>query len=152
MRIARKPVAAPAHTVAAVNLAFLVTACLLIAFVLSADKGIEITSAITETGAGVATGGAPVTVRVQTDGSFVVDGKPLAVDRFAEYLKAAVDRGGAPAAVSRPVLVVADGDAPYGALVEVLDELRQVRGTLRLGSELHVTVVGAAGAGPSGSE
>jgi biopolymer transport protein ExbD len=122
------------------NLVFLVVVSMMIAMVLSADKGLDITAATAAPGSGNAAGAEAILVRVRADGTLLVDGKSLESERIAGYLKSKIDPGSSPATISRPVLLRPDADAPYGTIVDALDELRQVRARLRLGAELHISL------------
>jgi biopolymer transport protein ExbD len=79
-------------------------------------------------------------VQVEPDGSYRVDGRPLAIDMWPEYLKTKVDPGSSPPVISKPVILRPDPDAPYGAMMEAFDELRQMKDKLNLEKELNISL------------
>lgn len=74
-----------------------------------------------------------VLVEVQGADVLVVDGRPMPLADLLAYLHPKLERD-----PSKPVIVKAESAAPYGALVDVLDELRQARD--RLGLVQDVTI------------
>ena len=61
-----------------------------------------------------------VLIEIQPRGDLVVDQKPMELDALIDYLKPKLDRNPA-----KPVIIRPDPAAPYGAMVDVMDELRQ---------------------------
>jgi biopolymer transport protein ExbD len=61
-----------------------------------------------------------VLIEIRSDGSLVVDQRPLPIDELIEYLKPKLDRNPA-----KPVIIRPDPASPYGSMVDVMDELRQ---------------------------
>jgi biopolymer transport protein ExbD len=139
MRIAR--IRAPIGTsgVAMLTVAFLAAVAVVLAVVLAADRGLDVSAQNRYGGEGYARD-AVIMIQVRADGGLIVDGRKVAPDRLADTLRTKVDPGSRPAMISRPVLLRPDGDAVYGVVVDALDELRQVRTTLRLGRELRVSL------------
>ncbi len=74
-----------------------------------------------------------VLVEVQADGHLLVDSRPLDLVDLLEYLRPRLERN-----PDKPVIVKTDPSAPYGAMVAVLDELRQ--GRERLGREQDIAI------------
>jgi biopolymer transport protein ExbD len=147
MRIARRP-ATTTYPVAALNLAFLAMACVVASLVLGTGRGLDVTAAVAPAPGGAAAGDREIVVRVGADGALEVDGRRLPPDRLAGYLKTRTDAGTVPPVISRRVVVRPDSRAPYQAVMDALDQLRQVRRTLRLGREPSVVLdVDGAGGG-----
>ena len=61
-----------------------------------------------------------VLIEIRTDGSLVVDQRPLPIDELIEYLKPKLERNPA-----KPVIIRPEPSSPYGSMVDVMDELRQ---------------------------
>jgi biopolymer transport protein ExbD len=81
-----------------------------------------------------------VYVQVKSDGSYLVDGHPLRLAEFSEYLRGKIDPGASVPVISKPVILRPEGDAPYGAMMDAFDELRQVRRKLNLAKDLKITL------------
>lgn len=74
-----------------------------------------------------------VLVEVQPGGALQVDRRPMELEELLPYLAPKLERN-----PDKPVLVRTASTAPYGAMVTVLDELRQ--GKQRLGLERDVVI------------
>jgi biopolymer transport protein ExbD len=61
-----------------------------------------------------------VLIEIHSDGSLMVDQRPLPLGELIEYLKPKLERNPA-----KPVIIRPDPSAPYGSMVDVMDELRQ---------------------------
>lgn len=61
-----------------------------------------------------------VDVHVQVDGSLQVDGQAMAFDRLLPYVRSKLEDN-----PKKPVILRTEADATYGAMIRVLDELRQ---------------------------
>lgn len=61
-----------------------------------------------------------VDVHVQTDGSLQVDGEMMALDGLLPYVWTKIEKN-----PEKPVILRSEPDATYGAMIRVLDELRQ---------------------------
>jgi biopolymer transport protein ExbD len=61
-----------------------------------------------------------VLIEIQPSGDYVVDGRPMRLDEILDYLKPKLERN-----PLKPVIIRPDPNAPYGAMVDVFDELRQ---------------------------
>lgn len=59
-------------------------------------------------------------VEIQADGSYVVDQQPMQLEDILDYLKPKLERN-----PLKPVIIRPMPQAPYGAMVQVFDELRQ---------------------------
>lgn len=81
-----------------------------------------------------------VLVQVRADGTFVVDNKSMTLDQIAPYLRTKIDPGSNPPLISKPVILRPAPQAPYGAMMEAFDELRQIKTKLNLGKDLNITL------------
>ncbi|MEM7048731.1 MAG: biopolymer transporter ExbD [Acidobacteriota bacterium] len=61
-----------------------------------------------------------VLIEIMPGGNLMVDGSPKQLDQILDYLKPKLERN-----PLKPVIIRPDGNAPYGAMVDVFDELRQ---------------------------
>ncbi|MEE4274064.1 MAG: biopolymer transporter ExbD [Thermoanaerobaculales bacterium] len=61
-----------------------------------------------------------VDVLVQTDGSILVDGESLILDQLLPYVWSKLEQD-----AEKPVILRGERDTTYGAVISVLDELRQ---------------------------
>jgi len=61
-----------------------------------------------------------IDVHVQPDGSILVDGDPMALEALLPYVWSKLEQD-----PEKPVILRSEPDATYGAVVRVLDELRQ---------------------------
>ena len=61
-----------------------------------------------------------VLIEIQPSGEYVVDSRPMKLDEILDYLKPKLERN-----PLKPVIIRPDPNAPYGAMVDVFDELRQ---------------------------
>lgn len=76
-----------------------------------------------------------VLVVVAAGGGLEVDGRPMAVGDLLTYLRPRLRRN-----PRKPVIVSPAPDAPYGAMVAVMDELRQGSETLQLPQDLVIAL------------
>ena len=74
-----------------------------------------------------------VLVEVQSNGDLLVDSRALPIGELLAYLHPRLQQN-----PGKPVILKTDPLAPYGSMVDVLDELRQ--GKDRLGLEDEITV------------
>lgn len=76
-----------------------------------------------------------VLVEVEGAGALVVDGRSMALGELLEYLEPKLRRNPA-----KPVLVRGLPDAPYSAVIDVLDELRQGTRILELERPMSIAL------------
>lgn len=76
-----------------------------------------------------------VLVEVRAPGELVVDRRSMALDGLLDYLRPRLVQN-----PDKPVILRALEGAPYGAVVDVLDELRQGRERLGLDREIGVAL------------
>ena len=61
-----------------------------------------------------------VLIEITPNGDLIVDQRPMRLDEIIDYLKPKLERN-----PEKPVIIRPDAAAPYGAMVDVMDELRQ---------------------------
>lgn len=76
-----------------------------------------------------------VHVRISAAGELVVDGRTMPFAGLLPYLAPKLARN-----PHKPVIVHPDPDAPYGAMLDVYDELRQGKEKLGLGEEIRIAL------------
>jgi biopolymer transport protein ExbD len=76
-----------------------------------------------------------VLVEVGPGGALRVDGRPMALAALGSYLRPRLRQDPA-----KPVIVRSDPAAPYGRMVDVLDELRQLPERLGLPGQISVAI------------
>jgi biopolymer transport protein ExbD len=81
-----------------------------------------------------------VFVQVEADGTFVVDGHVMPLSGFAPYLRSKIVPGSNPPVIVKPVILHPVAEAPYGAMMDAFDELRQMKARLRLGKDLNIAL------------
>ena len=76
-----------------------------------------------------------VDIRIMTNGELMVDQRPMQLDGVLEYLKPKLERN-----PEKPVIIRPEPTAPYGRMVDVMDELRQGKEKLGLKEEIRITL------------
>lgn len=133
MRLRPKAVSAEIPTSSMADVTFLLIVYFVISGAFSATRGLDLTfppdlpAEIDPVEA--------VLVEVRAPGELVVDRRPMALGELLEYLRPKLTRD-----PGKPVILKALEGAPYGAVVDVLDELRQGRDRLGLDREISVAL------------
>ena len=76
-----------------------------------------------------------VLVRVLADGSLEVDRRPMGLDALHGYLAPILAQN-----PTKPIILQTVDSAPYGAMVQVFDHLRQTPEALGLASEIQIAL------------
>ena len=76
-----------------------------------------------------------VDIRIMTNGELMVDQRPMQLDEVLEYLRPKLERN-----PEKPVIIRPEATAPYGRMVDVMDELRQGKERLGLKEEIRITL------------
>jgi len=140
MKTEKKRASAEIFTGSMADVTFLLIIYFMVTMAFSATKGLDFAIPKEDPNRSEVKGEESVFVRVQADGSYTVDGHPLELHRFADYLKGKVDPGTEPPVISKPVILRPDGEAPYGAMMAAFDELRQMRAKLGLAKDLNISL------------
>lgn len=120
MRIKRRPVSSEIPTASMADVAFLLIIFFLVTSVFSVTRGIQFSLPRRDEAAFSAEPEAAVLIKVAADGSLLVDDKPMTLDQIRGYLGPRLQRNPA-----KSVIVQTSLDAPYSAMTDVFDELRQ---------------------------
>ncbi len=121
MKIARREVPADIPTSSMADVAFLLIIFFLVASFYSVTRGIQFSLPRHDEAAFVAEPEAAVHIEVRSDGALVVDRQPMALAALQGYLEPKLARNR-----TKPVILQTALDAPYSAMTDVFDELRQV--------------------------
>jgi biopolymer transport protein ExbD len=103
------------------DVAFLLIIFFLVTSVFSVTRGIQFSLPRHDEAALSASPEAAVLVKIGANGSLLVDEKPMVLGQIADYLRPKLQRN-----PTKSVIVQTSMEAPYGAMVDVFDEIRQV--------------------------
>lgn len=142
MRLPRKHEKAEIFTGSMADVTFLLIIYFMVTMAFSATKGLDFAPPKEDPRQSVIEREESVFIRVLPDGSYTVDGRPMALEFLADYLKTKIDPGSNPPVISKPVILRPDSDAPYWAMMAAFDELRQIHEPKKLGlaKELNIAL------------
>jgi biopolymer transport protein ExbD len=120
VRLRRRVVPAEIPTASMADVAFLLIIFFLVASFYSVTRGIQFSLPKTEEEALTAEPEAAVLIEVAADGALMVDGGPMALTAVQGYLRPKLMRN-----PTKSVILQTSLEAPYHAMTDVFDELRQ---------------------------
>jgi biopolymer transport protein ExbD len=120
VRLRRRVVPAEIPTASMADVAFLLIIFFLVASFYSVTRGIQFSLPKTEEEALTAEPEAAVLIEVAADGALTVDGRPMALTAVQGYLQPKLERN-----PTKSVILQTSLEAPYHAMTDVFDELRQ---------------------------
>lgn len=121
MKMKRRIVPADIPTASMADVAFLLIIFFLVTSVFSVTRGIQFSLPRHDEQALSSAPEASVLIRIGSDGSLVVDDKPMPLGQIRDYLRPRLARN-----PNKSVIVQTSLEAPYSAMTDVFDELRQV--------------------------
>lgn len=121
MRLNRRTIPAEIPTASMADVAFLLIIFFLVASFYSVTRGIQFSLPKTEEEALTAEPEAAVLIEIAPDGTLTVDGRAMALNGIQDYLRPKLQRN-----PTKSVILQTSLDAPYHAMTDVFDELRQV--------------------------
>lgn len=121
MNIRRTQVAAEIPTASMADVAFLLIIFFLVASFYSVTRGIQFSLPRHDEAAMTAEPEAAVLIEIATNGALTVDNRPLRLGELKGYLAPKLQRN-----PTKSVILQTSLAAPYGAMTDVFDELRQV--------------------------
>ena len=121
MRIQRRSISAEIPTASMADVAFLLIIFFLVASFYSVTRGIQFSLPKTEEEALTAEPEAAVLIEITSDASLIVDGRPMPLAAIQGYLRPKLQRNPTKSVILQTAL-----QAPYYAMTDVFDELRQV--------------------------
>lgn len=120
MKIKRRDVDDEIPTASMADIAFLLIIYFMVTTTFTATRGLDFAPPKDDDNPPMIEKEDSVLIEIQPRGDLVVDQKPMELDALIDYLKPKLDRNPA-----KPVIIRPDPAAPYGAMVDVMDELRQ---------------------------
>lgn len=121
MRIRRSQVPAEIPTSSMADVAFLLIIFFLVASFYSVTRGIQFSLPRHDEEALTAEPEAAVLIEIATNGALTVDNRPMRLGEVQSYLAPKLQRN-----PTKSVILQTSLAAPYGAMTDVFDELRQV--------------------------
>jgi len=121
MRIKRRELPVEIPTASMADVAFLLIIFFLVASFYSVTRGIQFSLPKHDEAALTAEPEAATLIEIAADGAVTVDSRAMALDQIRGYLEPRLQRNPA-----RSVILQTSLDAPYQAMTDVFDELRQV--------------------------
>jgi biopolymer transport protein ExbD len=121
MKIARRTVPAEIPTASMADVAFLLIIFFLVASFYSVTRGIQFSLPKHDEAALTAEPEAAVLIEIAAAGTLTVDNRPMRLDELPGYLRPRLERN-----PTKSVILQTSLDAPYEAMTDVFDELRQV--------------------------
>jgi biopolymer transport protein ExbD len=121
MRMRRQGVESEIPTASMADVAFLLIIFFLVASFYSVTRGIQFSLPKKDEEALTAEPEAAVLIEVARDGALTVDGRPMGLAQVQGYLRPKLARN-----PTKSVILQTSLDAPYSAMTDVFDELRQV--------------------------
>jgi len=121
MKIARRAVPAEIPTASMADVAFLLIIFFLVASFYSVTRGIQFSLPRHDEAALTAEPEAAVLIEVAADGSLTVDNRAMPLDGIRQYIAPRLARN-----PTKSVILQTSMEAPYEAMTDVFDELRQI--------------------------
>jgi biopolymer transport protein ExbD len=121
MKIARRELQVEIPTASMADVAFLLIIFVLVASFYSVTRGIQFSLPKHDEAALTAEPEAATLIEIASDGALTVDSRAMPLDQLRGYLEPRLQRN-----PTRSVILQTSLDAPYQAMTDVFDELRQV--------------------------
>jgi len=122
-------------TASMADVSFLLIIFFMITVTFAATRGLDLELPVNEDPSREIDPVESVLVVAQPDGALLVDDRPMALGDLLDYLHPKLTRN-----PDKPVIVRSEPEAPYGAMVAVLDELRQGKEKLGLPEEIAIAL------------
>ena len=120
MKIARRTIPAEIPTASMADVAFLLIIFFLVASFYSVTRGIQFSLPKHDEAALTAEPEAAVLIEIAANGAITVDNRAMALRGLREYLRPRLERN-----PTKSVILQTSLEAPYSAMTDVYDELRQ---------------------------
>lgn len=121
MKIARRTISAEIPTASMADVAFLLIIFFLVASFYSVTRGIQFSLPKHDEAALTAEPEAAVLIEIASNGALTVDGRAMPLTGVRDYLRPRLERNPA-----KSVILQTSLEAPYQAMTDVFDELRQI--------------------------
>ena len=133
MRLTKRGVSDEIPTSSMADIAFLLIIYFMLTTTFAATRGLDFALPKDDDAPPVIEPEESVLVEILPNGSLMVDARPMAIGEILEYLKPKLDNN-----PKKPVIIKPDPASPYGAMVDVFDELRQ--GKEKIDHEVNVSI------------
>ena len=121
MKITRREIPVEIPTASMADVAFLLIIFFLVASFYSVTRGIQFSLPKHDEAALTAEPEAAVLIEIASDSTLTVDGRAMALDGLQDYIRPRLERN-----PTKSVILQTSLEAPYQAMTDVFDELRQV--------------------------
>jgi biopolymer transport protein ExbD len=133
MKLKKKEVGDEIPTSSMADIAFLLIIYFMLTTTFAATRGLDFALPKEDDTPPIIEPEESVLVVIQPSGDLLVDDKPMQLGDVLEYLRPKLERN-----PKKPVIIQPDSAAPYGAMVDVFDELRQ--GDEKIGYEVNISI------------
>ncbi len=117
------------------DIAFLLIIYFMITTTFTATRGLDFAPPKDDDNPAVIEKEESVLIEILPSGDLIVDQNPMLLDDVLEYLRPKLERN-----PEKPVIIHPEPAAPYGRMVEVMDELRQGKEKLGLKDEIRISL------------
>ncbi len=135
MRFKRTKVTDEIPTSSMADIAFLLIIYFMITMTFTATRGLDFAPPEDDDNPPVIEKEESVLIEIQPNGELIVDQRPMRLDELIDYLKPKLKRN-----PKKPVIIRPEPNAPYGRMVDVMDELRQGKKKAGLQEEIHISL------------
>ena len=120
MKMNKRTVSDEIPTASMADIAFLLIIYFMVTSTFTATRGLDFAPPKDDDNPPIIEKEDSVLIEIRSSGDLVVDQQPMRLDDIIDYLKPKLERN-----PEKPVIIRPDPTAPYGAMVDVMDELRQ---------------------------
>jgi biopolymer transport protein ExbD len=117
------------------DIAFLLIIYFMITMTFTATRGLDFAPPKDDDNPPVIEKEDSVLIEIQPSGDLIVDQRPMRLDELIDYLKPKLERN-----PEKPVIIRPEASAPYGRMVDVMDELRQGKEKAGLKEEIRISL------------
>ena len=133
MKLKKKEVGDEIPTSSMADIAFLLIIYFMLTTTFAATRGLDFALPEEDDSPPVIEPEDSVLVEILPGGNLMVDARPMPLGELLEYLRPKLDNN-----PKKPVIIKPDPTSPYGAMVDVFDELRQ--GKEKIDHEINVSI------------
>ena len=135
MKFKRDKVSDEIPTSSMADIAFLLIIYFMVTTTFTATRGLDFAPPEEDDNPPVIEKEESVLIEIQPNGELLVDQRPMPLEEVLEYLEPKLERN-----PEKPVIIRPEPSAPYGRMVDVMDELRQGKEKLGLEEEIRITL------------
>ncbi len=135
MKFKRERVTDEIPTSSMADIAFLLIIYFMITMTFTATRGLDFAPPKDDDNPPIIEREDSVLIEIQPNGDLIVDQRPMRLDELIDYLKPKLERN-----PEKPVIIRPEASAPYGRMVDVMDELRQGKEKAGLKEEIRISL------------